>query len=549
MAKLAIAMDLGSSGFRGQAIDLSNNEVIATAISTRHPLPGGNIIDHVHFALELGIKTASNIIIAAVNRIISALGISTNHVVRLAICGNPVQLSLFQRLEVRDLAYAGKHKLKTLKITAPDRGASILTADDILHLDLPPECEVLIPPAVKHEVGADALALIIQSGLMEQDTTSIAIDFGTNAEMAIFHNNRVYTGSTSAGPALEGQHISCGMLAAPGAIVDINQEPPHHRLIQLDDKMLQIPQNLIDLRSGNIIEKENTHQPLGVTGTGTIAALHQALNCGLIRLPAITTQDSILHLGSDISLCEKDIIETGKAIGALRAGYITLSQYAELPLSCIRTAYLSGASGTYVDAQKALNLGMIPPRVETIHQLGNTSLAMAKEIAIDPETLSRMEALANKIRDTHCVFASSAAFKKLYLLEFSHWTEGMPLSDYRRYLQRYGLPELPATRGKANIVRKVSRDIEILGRKGLAIVSTIGNHVELAVQGCTRCRECEKNCPGRALSVNSKSTPPKISLRQAHCHGVTCRYCERSCSAQVFNLDHFFEHESNGKNR
>ena len=55
MPKLGIALDLGTSGFRGQAIDLDQNgQILSTAVTTRHPLPGANVIDHLHFALEVG---------------------------------------------------------------------------------------------------------------------------------------------------------------------------------------------------------------------------------------------------------------------------------------------------------------------------------------------------------------------------------------------------------------------------------------------------------------------------------------------------------------
>ncbi|MGA2403472.1 MAG: 4Fe-4S ferredoxin, partial [Syntrophobacteraceae bacterium] len=66
MVRLGIALDLGTSGFRGQAIDLDQNgRILCTAITTRHPFPGANVIDHLHFALEVGIDKAHEVIIHA----------------------------------------------------------------------------------------------------------------------------------------------------------------------------------------------------------------------------------------------------------------------------------------------------------------------------------------------------------------------------------------------------------------------------------------------------------------------------------------------------
>ena len=127
-------------------------------------------------------------------------------------------------------------------------------------------------------------------------------------------------------------------------------------------------------------------------------------------------------------------MKAGKAIGAVRAGHLTLCHEAGITLEEIQTAYLSGASGTYVDALKAQRVGLILPGVRTICQVGNTSLAMARDLARDPDQLEMMRALAGTLQATHCLFASSKTFQNVYILELSYWTEGMPMTHYRRFL-------------------------------------------------------------------------------------------------------------------
>ena len=226
MARLGVALDLGTSGFRGQALDLDQNGIIiSTAVTTRHPLPGANVMDHLHFAIEMGLNRAHEVMVHAVNKLIDHLKIEKDDVVRLAVCGNPIQLSLFQEIEIRDLAYAGKRKLEALGVVAPKRDAQIVKAREIKGLKLAAKADILIPPAVRHEIGADALAMMIQTGMLQKDEIAIATDYGTNAEMALIAKGIVYTGSTAAGPALEGQHIEDGLLALPGAISDLKFEP------------------------------------------------------------------------------------------------------------------------------------------------------------------------------------------------------------------------------------------------------------------------------------------------------------------------------------
>lgn len=542
MSRLAIAMDLGTSGLRAQALDLSSGEIISTAITTRHPLPGANVMDHLHFALELGVATANSILIEAINRVIAGLRVPTDQVERFAVCGNPIQLSLFQGIEIRDLAYAGTRKLTALGVVPPKREAAVVAASTIPGLNLPGRCEVVIPPAIRHEVGADALAMMIQTGMLEKDETSLATDFGTNAEVALFHEGRVVTGSTAAGPALEGQQITCGMLAVPGVVSDLEPAPPHHRLVLLNAEMLPVQGALIDLGEKGIIGDGERPQPIGITGTGTIAIINQAIEAGLVALPHITTPDRRLHLGEDIFLTEEDLAEAGKAFGAVRAGHITLCREAGISPDDIRTAYMSGASGTYVDALKAQKLGLTPPGVKTVYQVGNTSLAMARDLATDPKTLDMMARLAEKLQKSHCMFAESKTFQQVYILELAYWTEGMAMSEYRRFLKKYGMPDLLPGQGTPKVIRTVQRDINDLGSMGLVTITDIGRVATMAVAGCISCQSCIRECPGKALSM-AEIEPGTIALDESLCNGVACRRCERVCPVKVFNLNRFFNHD------
>jgi methylamine methyltransferase corrinoid protein reductive activase len=544
MTRLAIAMDLGTSGFRAQAIDLLSREVISTAVTTRHPLPGANVIDHLHFALEMGAPTANGMMVRAVNKVMGELGVPLNRVIRLALCGNPIQLSLFQGIEIRDLVYAGKRKLESLDIVPPKRDAVVLAARDVAGLDLPPSCEVVIPPAVRHEIGADAVAMILQTGMLEKEGPALATDYGTNAEMALFYEGQIFTASTAAGPALEGQQITCGMLAAPGAISDLEADVSHHRIIVLDAEMLPVSGSMVNLGSNSTPSSGDVPRPIGITGTGTVAILHEAMAANLIDLPRILTVDGRLHLSPSITFTEDDLAEAGKAIGAVRAGHITLCQEAGIALEDIQIAYMSGASGTYVDASKAQKLGMIPPRVKTVYQVGNTSLAMARDLALDINQLDVMSDLAQKLEKTHCMLASSATFKKIYILELAHWTEGMPMLQYRKFLRKYGLPDLLPVDEPPEIIHTVQRDIDDHGRMGLTLVTDIAQTVEVGINGCISCNYCVEDCPENALAIFAESDPPTLILDQSLCSGVACKRCEPICPEKVFKLNRFFISET-----
>jgi methylamine methyltransferase corrinoid protein reductive activase len=559
MTRVGIALDLGTSGFRGQAIDLDQDgTVLSTAVTTRHPIPGANVMDHLHFAVEVGLDRAHEIVVDAVNRVIESLRIRRDDIARLAVCGNPIQLSLFQEIEIRDLAYAGKRKLEALGVVPPKRDAQKIKAQEIRGLDLPKEADVLIPPAVRHEIGADALAMMIQTGMLEKDEIAITTDYGTNAEMALIVKGIVYTGSTAAGPALEGQQIEDGLLALPGAISDVEFEPQDAvragpptplasdqpikgklRTHILDNDMMPRPGDTVDPVTGNVIEKGELAAE-GITGTGVVALISQATVSSLIRLPRIKTPDSLIHLPNGIKFTEKDLSEAGKAIGAVRAGHLTLCQEAGIRLEDIETAYMSGASGTYVDALKAKEIGMIPLGVKKIYQVGNTSLAMAQDMVRDVDALWHMKQIADELRQHHCMFAESKVFERVYVLELSYWTEGMSISQYQDFLKRFKLPLLDEISSTPKVVKTVDRDIPDLGVSGLEIISDIGERKTIVFEGCVGCAACVEECPEKALQLEERGEDFAITIDLALCDGLACQRCERVCSEKVFDLVKLF---------
>jgi len=536
MGKLGIAFDLGTSGFRGQAIDLDNeNKIISTAITTRHPMPGANVMDHLHFALEVGVEAAHDVAVNAVNRVIDNLRIEKNDVVRLAVCGNPIQLSLFREIEIRDLAYAGKSKLERLGVVPPKRDAQIIKARDIRGLNLPAEADVLVPPAIRHEIGADALAMMIQTGVLEREEIAIVTDYGTNNEMALIVGGVVYTGSTAAGPALEGQQIEDGLLALPGAISDVNSQDGGLQCFVLDQDMFAQKGDRVDPDSGKVLDKGSL-EAVGITGTGVIALLSQGINTGLIKLPKIRTTDGQIKLANGVKFTEHDVEEAGKAIGAVRAGHFTLCQAAGIDMSQIGTAYMSGASGTYVDALKAQQIGMVPSGIKRVFQVGNTSLAMSRDMVKNVDELWNMQKIANEMRQHHCMFAESEVFEKVYILELSLWAQGMPMKMYQQFLEKYGYPPLQEVGELPQVIKTVERDIPDLGVMGLKIIPDIGELKKMAFEGCISCQKCVNECPEGALSLDESGEEPAIIINLALCNGVACMRCERICSEKVFNL-------------
>ncbi|WP_094227676.1 methylamine methyltransferase corrinoid protein reductive activase [Methanolobus psychrotolerans] len=530
--KLGVAIDIGTSGIRAQKIDLETGEIQKTVITLRNPLPGANVMDHLDFAITYGLNLAQGLHVNAVKHVIETLGVKPDELERMAICGNPIQLSIFQGIPIDDLAYAGERKKEKLNIKESDRSARIVDCSEIKGLEVYPNAKLVVPPAIRHEVGADALALIIKSGFLDTKETAIATDYGTNAEMALIHEGTIYTGSAAAGPALEGQQIKYGNLASPFVISDVEFESGNIRNYVLDEEMNTVKGKLINPNNGDIIE-DDTIKAKGITGTGVIAIIEAGMKNGIIQLPKINTPDHILYLQDKIKFFEKDVEAAGLAMGAIRAGHLALCNAAGIEVADVKKAYMSGAAGTYMDAMKAHQVGMVPFNVDEVIQIGNTSLIVAREILLAEERLWELQEIASRIVSNHVMFATDPAFKEAYIQEISYWTEGMPFKMLKKFLKKKGLPQIDLPEKTTTVTKTVQRDIPVLGPEGLQVLERVGTFLTMKVD-CPECAKCIKVCPNDAITIDEEGI---VMISSDLCDGANCKRCINACPKDKFQWE------------
>ena len=523
-----ISLDIGTSGIRGHALELSTGRIISTAMTEGHPIPGANIMDHLTICMKMGKNYAHEMLMRTVNQVITELDVNLGRVERIAVCGNPIELSIFQNMPIDDLAFTGERAWKIRGIVPQKRNARIISAVSV-GLDLPERTELIVPPAIKHEVGADTLAMLIKSGFLEHKGNCLITDYGTNAEMALKVGEDIYTGSASAGPAIEGQHIKNGMLAGPGATTDLQYEF-HWRCKVLDKDLIAEDGDLIDLPTRSLIAEGKMHRKArGVTGTGMIATLTAAMHANIWKRGKVKMPRSRIELQDGIYITNKDMIEICKAIGAIRAGHFTLVEHAGIKFEELHTMFMAGASGTYIDPMKARIAGLVPPSCDKIYQIGNTSLALATDLVRDPKKLDELQSMADELRYKHVMFSTDDVFEKIYIQELAHWTEGMSMDIYNENLKAEGIQPLPPMCGTPQLFRS-QRDIPDLGDKGLKVIQDIGMELFGNFDGCSGCKKCQKECPGSALKIDKERN---IRIMTKKCLGTACYRCQYVCPERV----------------
>ena len=277
--------------------------------------------------------------------------------------------------------------------------------------------KVKLLPNIYGFVGGDIVSGIIYTGMHKSKELSLLVDIGTNNEMVLGNNDFMLCCSAAAGPALEGAKIKMGMRAAPGAIDSVKKNGRGISITTIGDM-----------------------PPVGICGSGLVDAISELLKVGVITESGRFADEDELeeHLSSrfkgkkgkdfsfilaaegeygsnpEVGITQKDIREIQLAKGAIAAGAQILLDVAGKKLDDIKSVYLAGAFGNYIDIENAVRISILPdvPR-ERIHPVGNSAGAGACLMLKDP---SLWDTAADIIkRAEHIELASHKDFQEIFI--------------------------------------------------------------------------------------------------------------------------------------
>lgn len=372
-----LAIDIGTSTVSMALLDLTSLAMLSVE-TERNPQGayGGDFMSRIAFAMEKeeNLLELHGKIVGRINRMIERLlmsyGLARNDIVLMTVAGNAVMHHLFFGLDVKALGgFPFRPVLKE---------ALVVPAAE-LALKLAPATPIVGLPLISGYIGADTVGVIVALDLLGRSDTVIAVDVGTNAEVALVHRGKLYVCSAPAGPAFEGAQMACGTQARPGAITKIAIDEARQRI-----------------RIDTVEEKP----PFGIAGTGIVDAVAELVRVGVLddsgRMLDVAQWPGWLreraHVAGEMQafvlardpedrplyLHQGDVRELQLAKAATATAIHYVMDAAKITAAELDRVYVAGAFGSYLDPASILRIALLPQvPLERVEFIGNAALAGA----------------------------------------------------------------------------------------------------------------------------------------------------------------------------
>ncbi len=388
-----LAFDIGTTTVVGYLLDLLSGKEIARSSRLNGQQPwGADVLSRASHALEKaqGVADLQAAVVGTLNQIIAdcCASVDPRNVYYMTVVGNSIMHHLALGITPTTIALSPY-------VPVTRDGLSLPAADLGIAL---PNARVYFLPLIGAYVGADTLAVIMATALDESDEIQLAVDIGTNGEMALGSRGHILACSAPAGPAFEGAEIRQGMRASAGAIDRV-------RILE-------------DVRVWTIGDAP----PKGICGSGLIDALAQMVRRGIVdvggrllprpdlegRLPPKVlerivgqeyTWEFVLSWDPYVAITQDDVRQLQLAKGTILCGVRILLEELGVDAPQIARVLLAGAFGNFVDKRSALGVGMLPPaiRPERILGVGNAAGQGARMTLLSKSIRRRAEALARRV--------------------------------------------------------------------------------------------------------------------------------------------------------
>ena len=398
------AVDIGTTTVALYLCNLATGQTVSSAAATNVQVHyGDDVVNRIGYCVNEkdGLEKLSGLIRGQLAGLAESAcekaGVFSERIYRWILVGNSTMQHLFLGLDPSRLGFTPFMPLSRAAVEFSPAEFGLGTSEFGSGVFL---------PLIAGHVGADMVAVALSEELDTRKGVTISVDLGTNGEIILADNGKLYCCSTAAGPALEGACISSGMRAVEGAV---------DRFEIGDD--LGVSMRVIGRGT-----------PLGICGTGLLEVLRELRRTGVVdstgrilpsdELPEIIRAKlgsrlrpfengqfsfavAVAEDGADneVLITQADIRQLQLACGAISCGIGLLLDIAGKTSADVDRVLLAGAFGTYLRGSAATGSGIIRDiPVEKIVAVGNAAGHGARLALFSDRQLLRAARIAERVQ-------------------------------------------------------------------------------------------------------------------------------------------------------
>jgi uncharacterized 2Fe-2S/4Fe-4S cluster protein (DUF4445 family) len=395
---LGLAVDLGTTKLAGYLVDLETGEALGAAGRMNPQIAyGEDVMARISYAMK-GPDEAKRLrdaltegVADLARELCEGCGRQTCGILETVLAGNTCMHHLALGLPVTQLGLAPY-------VAALSDACRVKSRD--LGWPFAPGASAYFLPNIAGFVGGDHVAMLLATGLAGARGVSLGIDIGTNTEISLVADGRIWCCSCASGPAFEGAHIRDGMRAADGAVERVRFGGGKGTGASFE------------------VQTVGAGPPVGLCGSGILDAVAELRRAGVIRETGAFVPGSHERLRGqgkeaafllvaegeqgaprNILVTRKDVNEIQLAKAAVRAGIEELLLAAGLEADSVERVVVVGAFGTYLSVESALALGLFPPlRPERVVQVGNAAGIGARMALLSRQCRAEAADIARRVQ-------------------------------------------------------------------------------------------------------------------------------------------------------
>jgi len=366
-----IAADIGTTTIVLHLMDLESGDLVE-AMAFENPqrmIDGNDVISRIIYDKNRPGRLHRELA-SCVNEKIKEMSCDVGEIYEMVIVGNSTMRDIFFGLNVQSIGVKPFRSITELRggPTFLNKKASELS------LNVNENANIYGAPLIGSHVGADATAVCLTTGFFDDSNEIVmAIDIGTNGEVALKYHGEIIATSCAAGSALE------PMPALKGAIQRISLDSGKVRWQTIGDA-----------------------EPTGICGSGIIDLLGELIKNEKMDERGYLINGKMFKITDKIYITQNEIKgENGLmwSKAAISLGVKALLEEAGIGTNDLDRVYLAGSFGFYIDKENARRIGLVPAvSLEKIVHVGNAAAEGAKEMLLCRERRKLAERWARKVK-------------------------------------------------------------------------------------------------------------------------------------------------------